>query len=144
MSNNGYEFSENENVSLAKLASFLKVFAYGLIVGGALQAVASGLLTVQGMATPEDHPHLWATGAMTVAGVVGLILGNVLLNAANYFMLMVDTEGHDIAHLMQALARLTRFFSTSAAVLWVYIVVLFATLGLSVLGQLEHSAFLFR
>ncbi len=91
-----YEFSERENVLLAKLAGrmrFVGLFAIGI----GILVVASSLF----------HHYHWSV----VSGIFYAVIGIWTHRASISFQDMVETKGHDISHLMHALDDLRKLYT---------------------------------
>jgi hypothetical protein len=95
-SNVAYEFSERENVLIAGLASRMR------FVG--LLAFATGALVVVLGALRIDP--LWI-----FSGAFSTLIGLWTHRASVSFRDVVQTEGHDIPHLMQALEDLRKLYT---------------------------------
>ena len=100
-----YEFTDDQNQVIGRLASRMKLAGIVQIVFGALQLVGNcsmsaggGSLKFSSMGSPI-YLALIVTGALLVAASVS-------------FKRIVTTQGRDISHLMEALSR----FSTSILV----------------------------
>ncbi len=99
-SNNNYEFSPAQNTLISNLAKKLNVVGIAFIVLGVLQAFLAMVNT-------------------TMFGKLSGILGGALLGSIGLFMsrasgsfkFIVETEGHDIEHLMSALASLLSMYT---------------------------------
>jgi hypothetical protein len=97
---NNYEFSKEQNALIIDLAKKLRFVGIAFIVLGVLQAVLAMINA-------------------TIFGKLSGILGGALLGALGIFMMrasgsfrfIVDTEGHDIEHLMTALASLLSMYT---------------------------------
>jgi hypothetical protein len=114
-----YEFKEDENRIIGQLAS--KMNFVGLFL------FANGILTVAIGVHPLFHVGPIITGALMC--VVGLWTQR----ASSSFRNVVDTEGHDISHLMKALDDLRKLYSLQ---FWLVILgVLLALVGLWAIHQ---------
>src|SRR5262245_12830474 len=98
-----YEFGTAENIVISDCAGRSKVWGYLCILAGVVQLVAS-VLNVIGM--------IPGNGAIfsVPAGVFNVILGVYFIRAGSSMKTVVDTQGHDITHLMEALRNLSRAF----------------------------------
>lgn len=95
-----YEFTEAQNRVIAKLASRMRLAGVIQIVFGSLQ-----LLGNCGLSTGEGSLKLSSSASPVYLALV--VAGAILIAAAASFRRIVDTEGKDITHLMEALSRLS-------------------------------------
>jgi hypothetical protein len=106
-----YEFGPHENEVLSKLATTVKVNGFaqlGSVLVAALQVVM--LLT---RATESS-----VAGARAIGGVIGLAVAAIIpafvmvwmFRSAAAFQRIVDTQGHDIPNLIEALTYQRSFF----------------------------------
>lgn len=124
MSQPQYEFNASQNQTLGSLANRMRMFGYALIMGGALQSMAMCVALVTTLGPDgQEAPHL-PLAVLLAAGLLAAFLGFSLQKAAFFFQQMVETEGSDIDHLMNALARLERFFEVSGALVWALVLLL--------------------
>lgn len=100
-----YEFTADQNVVIGKLASRMRLAGIVQVVFGALQLVGNC-----GMSTGEGSMKFSSTASPIY--LVLIVAGALLIAASVSFKRIVDTEGRDISHLMEALGR----FSTSILV----------------------------
>jgi hypothetical protein len=116
----GYEFSSEQDVLIAALASkmkFVGLFALGLGV----VAIIYGAL--------RRDPGVIVSGALY--GVIGLWTER----SAVSFRHIATTHGHDIGHLMHALRDLRRLYTLQYWVCLISLVAMLIVLGASVLGS---------
>jgi hypothetical protein len=154
-----YEFSPDQNVLFSALSSRMRVVGLVLAVVGVLNLLA-GLIIVLAIyraKLPQDYVdsvlqkasettktdvkaqldklppdnQLWglAIGGF-VNGLVYLLIGVWTRSAAGSFQKIVDTRGHDISHLMHALAALNRMYTLICTIILIGLLLLLATLGL--------------
>jgi hypothetical protein len=100
-----YEFTADQNVVIGKLASRMRLAGIIQIVFGALQLVGNC-----GMSTGEGSLKFSSTASPIYLALI--VVGALMIAASISFRRIVDTEGRDISHLMEALGR----FSTSIIV----------------------------
>jgi hypothetical protein len=95
-----YEFSPEQNTLISNLAKKLRFVGIAFVVLGVLQA----LLAIVN-----------ATMFGKLTGILGgLLLGSLgvfMMRAAGSFRFIVETEGHDIEHLMSALDSLLSMYN---------------------------------
>lgn len=117
-----YEFTDAQNVVIGKLASRMMLAGVLQIVFGALQLVGNC-----GLATGEGSVKVSTTGSPIYLTLI--VTGALLIAASVSFKRIVDTQGRDISHLMDALGRL----STSILVQLISFIVLAVVLLLLIL-----------
>lgn len=100
-----YEFNAKENESIKKLINHMMVVSIFLIILGALFTVYA-IYNLVG----TDDGTLKFIFNMVIA-MVAIVMGWVTINSAKSFRLVVKTEGNDIENLMNALDKLTTWFS---------------------------------
>ncbi len=94
-----YEFNEYENSVIDKAASRMKLWGIISTVIGGLQVVGScGMFASPSLAT------------YLPAGIVAIVVGVTFLGAGNSLKSVVTTEGNDLAHMMQALQKMSTAF----------------------------------
>jgi hypothetical protein len=113
---NQYEFNQGENAVFSTLASSMKFVAIALMVLGAL----SILLVLTG-----DFSTL-------VSGVVYIFIGIWTRSAANSIRAVVDTEGSDIMHLMNAMGDLNKLYNLQKWLLIIGLVLIAVVFALAV------------
>ena len=91
----GYEFDEGENAVFSSLASGMKFVGVVLMILGALSILSA----------------LAGNFGAAVNGVIYLLIGIWTRSAANSIRAIVDTEGSDIMHLMNAMGHLKKLFN---------------------------------
>jgi hypothetical protein len=95
-----YEFNDTENSVIDKAASRAKLWGIISIVVGVLQCFAScGALAKPDMATYFP------------TGIIAIIVGVTFLGVGNSLKAVVQTQGNDIAHMMQALQKMSSAFT---------------------------------
>jgi hypothetical protein len=117
-SNAEYEFDEGENAVLRDLAGSMSFVGTFNIIGGAL-LVLLGAIAVLG-AGPVALVYI-------VQGIVNFLVGIWTRSGAAGFTRVVQTEGNDIANMMQALGELRRIYNLQK-------IVIIVTMVLVVLG----------
>jgi len=84
---------------------------------------------------PPDN-HLWGIAVISaVNGLLNLLMGVWTRSAARSFQQVVDTAGHDIRHLMDALSSLNKMYALIYTLILIGLLVLIAALGLFVYAQ---------
>lgn len=99
-SNSSYEFTQEQNGLITKLASMMRIVGILFLISGVLTALL-GL-------SPLNIVALLQGAALGV-------IGYSLINAAGSFKKIVDTEGNDIGNLMNAIQQL---YNACAIQLW--------------------------
>jgi len=94
-----YEFNDTENAIIDKAASRAKLWGIISTVIGGLQCVMSCFA----FASP-----LLATNFIT--GVVAIVVGIVFMGVGNSLKQVVQTQGNDLMHMMQALDKMGSAF----------------------------------
>ncbi|MFO0664230.1 MAG: hypothetical protein U0174_09770 [Polyangiaceae bacterium] len=100
-----YEFNDYENSVLMKTAGRAKLFAIVSIIMGALTTM-SGCGFVAKPDLLLNFP----------SGIVAIIVGVMFLGVANSLQSVAQTQGNDLAHMMQAVDKLGGAFLTQAIV----------------------------
>ena len=94
-----YEFNETENQIVDKTASRAKLWGVISIVVGSLNCVSS----CGGFAKADLFLNL-------PSGIVGIIVGVAFLGVGNSLKQVVQTQGNDLMHMMQALQKMSSAF----------------------------------
>ena len=106
-----YEFDSEQNVVLSKTATWVSLFAWILIASSVLSAIG-------GVVSADE-----ASIGMLIASGIYFIAGLRLRGSASSMKQVVETEGNDIEHLIDALDKLGSAFKTMGIVFLVGIVV---------------------
>ena len=94
-----YEFNETENAIIDKAASRAKLWGIISTTIGALECLAScGAVASPGLAT--NLP----------TGIVAIVVGITFMGVGNSLKMVVQTQGNDLAHMMQALDKMSGAF----------------------------------
>ena len=154
-----YEFSEGQNALFSALSSRMRLVGLFLAVVGILNILAALVVVVAiyRAKLPQDYVdsvlkkasettktdvkaqldklppdnQLWGVAiAGFVNGLIYLLIGVWTRSAAGNFRKIVDTQGHDISHLMDALGALNRMFTLIYTLIVIGLLVLLAMLGL--------------
>jgi hypothetical protein len=84
---------------------------------------------------PPDN-HLWGIAiSSAVNGLLYLLMGAWTRSASRSFRQVIDTAGHDIRHLMDALGALNKMYALIYTVIVIGLLVLIAALGLFIYAQ---------
>jgi uncharacterized membrane protein len=127
----GYEFTANQNESIRVLAGRMKFVGVFYIVMG-------GLFGLVGLAALFFYTLLGIV--YLIAIIPQLLIGIWTVNAATSFRQVVDTKGHDIPYLMNALIALRKLYTLQ---FWLLILTLaFVVLGVAVAIFLSMSGLL--
>jgi Family of unknown function (DUF5362) len=94
-----YEFNDTENAIIDKAASRAKLWGIISTVIGALQCVSSCFA----IASPGLATNL-------PTGIVAIIVGIVFMGVGNSLKMVVQTQGNDLMHMMQALDKMSSAF----------------------------------
>jgi hypothetical protein len=156
-----YEFSQEQNTLIGSLAAKMRFVGLFFIVVGVLNVIVASLVVVavfreripqnwvdqlpaETKAKVEEQKnklpannHLW--GIALNVGVVGLfylVMGVWTRTAAGSFQQIVDTQGRDISHLMNALSALHSMYALVYTLLVVTILLGLAALVLILVQQL--------
>lgn len=127
----GYEFNEAENRTIGRLATLMKVTGVVQMLVGVLQLAGFAGRT---FALRQDNPFLRFGVDVPVAAAF-LIGGLLLFLAAPPFKLVVDTQGNDIDHIMDACRKLSTVMTTLvvtfsiATIVWIIVFVVFLVTG---------------
>jgi hypothetical protein len=115
-----YEFGPQENLTLVQLAKRMKAVGVFLIVVG-------GLTVLQGMSDLVfGGSYLYSV----ILAVIYILMGIWTFKAGNSFDRVVKTEGHDIGHLMQAVASLLNLYSLQ---FWLLIILVVLTVVVTIM-----------
>ena len=108
----GYEFTIAQNESI-------RVLSRRMTFVGIFYVIASVLIGLAGLVALLIAP---LSGVLYIILLTPqLLIGIWTINAANSFKLVVDTRGHDIPHLMNALTSLRKLYTL---MFWLLIVAL--------------------
>lgn len=116
-----YEFNDTENQVIDKAAGRAKL--WGII------STTIGALQVLGSCGTFAQPSL---GAWLPSGIVAIIVGVTFIGVGNSLKNVVQTRGNDVAHMMQALQKMSSAFTVQIVcaivgfVLAVFAFILFA------------------
>ena len=113
-----YEFNEQQNQVFQTLASSMKFVGIALIILGPLT-----MLNVLN----DDYSSV-------ISGVINMIIGFLTLGASKPVQQIVDTEGNDIDHLMNAATELGKLYGLQKAIFMVGIVFIVIAVVLGVVG----------
>lgn len=112
-----YEFTAEENKTFRNLAQYMRNVGMFfsllgiLAAGGAIYILYEGNRVLEKLPADVDVSILQqAVGTVILFGALCLALGLFTRGAASSFRLVVDTEGDDISHLMNALTALKRLY----------------------------------
>jgi hypothetical protein len=154
-----YEFSQEQNVLFSGMSSRMRLVGLILAVFGVLNLlVALGVVLAiyrnnlpadyvesvvkkAGDATGKDVKEMldklpannvlwWIAIAFAVNGLLWLLMGVWTRSAAHSFQKIVDTQGHDISLLMDALGALNRMYSLIYTLIVIGFLVILIALGL--------------
>lgn len=124
-----YEFTEEQNAVIDRLARAILWVRAPLLVTGVLQLILALGLALR---LSRDGAHIVGVIGYALSAVVSLLLAYWLLRAALAFFRITTTEGRDITHLMEALGYLGSWFDLLAFFVKLYLFLL--GLLLAVLG----------
>ncbi|CAN5924355.1 hypothetical protein BH11MYX4_BH11MYX4_00420 [soil metagenome] len=94
-----YEFNDTENAIIDKAASRAKLWGIISTTIGGLQCLAScGAIASPGLAT--NLP----------TGIVAIVVGITFMGVGNSLKMVVQTQGNDLMHMMQALDKMGSAF----------------------------------
>lgn len=116
--NDAYEFSDRENLTIAKAAKWAR-----------LLAIASFVMVAIHLAFAFEDPGrlefssltllIFDLGAGLVAALTYLVAGVLFLVAAGAFQRVVDTQGSDLMNMRKALDTLHRIFVLRIALVFI-------------------------
>jgi hypothetical protein len=111
-----YEFNETQNQVISNLAHKMKFVSFFLVAIALLKLGFAIVLFTQQMnyVAPLDG---------LITGMIYLLLGIWGIKAAGSFQQVVDTEGNDIDHLMNALGNLKNVVSLAYWLLVIFLLV---------------------
>lgn len=109
MSGTGYEFTQDQNTTMDRLAGRMRWVGRLLMFVAVLSAAESGLLLWKG-----------SGGALGLeVGAVLLLIGLWSTRAGGEFARITRTQGADISHLMQGLRELRKLYDLQ---FWAFVV----------------------
>jgi uncharacterized protein involved in cysteine biosynthesis len=121
-----YEFNEEQNQAIGSLSHKLWFVSIFLIVIAILGIIDAIIPIFKGMAS------ITQLGPDLVKVLVLLLIGVWGLNVARSFQLVVDTEGNDIDHLMNAVGNLNKLVGLAY---WLLMIIIFVVLLAFILGM---------
>jgi hypothetical protein len=99
-----YEFNDTENAVIDKAASRAKLWGIISTTIGGLQCLAScGAVASPGLATSLP------------TGIVAIVVGITFMGVGNSLKMVVQTQGNDLMHMMQALEKMSSAFMVQIA-----------------------------
>ena len=101
----GYEFNDIENRGIAKVAGRTRGWGIVSIIAGVAQIILGVVLAIA--MNPFQATYV-------VAGVIAIVVGVFFLKGASGLQAVVDTQGQDVPHLMNALGQLSKSFLIQA------------------------------
>jgi len=101
-----YEFSSSENLTIERTARFARAF-------GVVSAVIGVLATLDVVLTMAKNSARAAELPQTLAAV---LVGVIFVRVAAALQLVVNTEGNDVQHMMEAVKKLGDAFLIQLAV----------------------------
>ena len=113
----GYEFNDHENSQFSTLASSMKFVGLVFIIMGGVN-----LISILSGNIPE-----------VITGVIFIAIGIWTRKAGNSMAEIVDTEGHDISHLMNAITNLGKLYNLQKWLVIILLVISAVTFVLSVI-----------
>jgi hypothetical protein len=107
-----YEFTNDQNQVIGNLAKKMRLVGIMLEVFGVVGAICGvALINRGGIAT-------------LIQGVIYVFLGYWVARAAEAFQRIVQTQGQDISHLMEALRQLGKYFGLQYTLIMIGLVLL--------------------
>jgi hypothetical protein len=110
-----YEFTEAQNKQLRQLAGSMRFVGIVMSLLGGTALVMGAISIVFGKI---------AGAAELVNGAFYLLVGLLTLTAAGAFKKIVDTAGHDISLLMEAIGSLKKLFEIQRIAIFIVLVLL--------------------
>lgn len=126
-----YEFNAAENDVIARTAARAKLWGMISAVFGAFQLLGScGMVANAGLAM------------YLPLGIIGLVVGVTFMGVGSSLRSVVDTQGSDMPHMMQALQKLTQAFTVQivATIVGVVIGAIVLFIGLFFLAAAAASS----
>ncbi|MBI2395797.1 MAG: hypothetical protein HYV09_39900 [Deltaproteobacteria bacterium] len=119
-----YEFSQMENTTIGRLGSRAKTWGICSIVIGLILLVLGVVVII---AAPGEAA-LPVGGVIAVAALQPVVSGGFYMAAGGAFKNVVDTQGNDVPHMMDAMKKLTNAMRVES------IVALLAIVGAVIFG----------
>jgi hypothetical protein len=108
----GYEFSPDQERTIASVGSSMRLVGIVLLFAGVLQIGAALIAVASGNAV-----------SFAVQGIIAFILGTFTLQAGTSFQDIVTTKGRNIDYLMEALIALRKLYRVQVCLLIISLVV---------------------
>ena len=113
-----YEFDDQQNATISSAATWARVLGIVMIVVGVASLLNCNVVTL----------------------IIDLVVGINLLGGASSLSMVVNTQGNDIAHMMQALGKLGTAFKVRVIATLVGLVLIFLLIGAVFLLVLAGAA----
>jgi uncharacterized membrane protein YhaH (DUF805 family) len=138
-----YEFSAADNSVFGGLAGKMRFVGIFLIVVGVLYLFLAGLIAIGaisgqsvtttqktdgGVVVTQRNLHIGHTIGYLVGGIIYLCLGVWTGNGAVAFRRIVDTQGSDISHLMEAVTNLRKLYTLQYWLIFIALIVMLVVL----------------
>jgi len=104
-----YEFNSAQNELIRRLAGSIRFAGIVTLISGML-LLAAGIYAWM-LAAQHQSANFGSGYSAMVPAAYLIAFGWLLIASAGHFGNVVETKGHDIAHLMSALERLRRAFN---------------------------------
>ncbi len=124
METKGYEFTEQENLVITKLFRQMTYVGVLMLILGVIFGVFGVYLLIA-------YGYSIKVLFLLVLAFIIIVMGVITNLSANRFRQVVKTEGDDIGHLIQALDKLTTWFSIQNIIILVFI-------GIIILGFIAY------
>jgi hypothetical protein len=119
-----YEFNDEQNLTIKKLTNQMNFVGIFLLILGALFAIQGIMVIANTAAGEKDATFIFDF----VLALVFVVMGIMTMKSANSFKRVTTTEGDDIDHLMEAIHKLTTWFSIQVMMIVIGIAILIVSL----------------
>lgn len=119
-----YEFNEEQNLTIKKLYNQMAFVGIFILILGGLFVVHGLKILFGGEVDPETGKKDPQFIFDLVVALVFIVMGVLTVMSANSFKRVVKTEGDDIEHLMEAIHKLTTWFSVQVMMIIIGIAII--------------------
>ncbi len=107
-----YEFNSSENLTIERTARFVRAFGVISAILGVLASLDIALSLSANSARAAELPQ----------SLAAIIVGVIFVRVAGALQLVVNTEGNDVQHMMEAIKKLGDAFLIQLAVMAIAVI----------------------